>query len=334
MLNLQEFRDYVEATLPELLPEDRQDVVIEQHDVKKNNGLTLHAISVRPAESEIAPNIYVDPYFERYKAGEALDTVMKDVTEVVVKNLDAPKEFEKVAKDFQNFDTIKDRIIMAAVNTEKNADLLKEVPHTEKEDLSLIYKAMIGGDDEGMATITIRNEHMAHWGVTTEELHELAMENTRELLPVTVRTMDEVMRGFLGEDVAGAMFEDVPPEGQMYIISNKENVNGAASMFYEDTLSELSEKIGSDLYILPSSIHEVIAVSSKLGTPEELSQMVREVNGSQVAPEEQLSDHVYKFDAETKKLSLADTTMEELKKAAGAEDMAATEGSRPHHRAR
>ena len=103
-------------------------------------------------------------------------------------------------------------------------------------------------------------------------------------------------------------------------------------MFYEDALSELCEKIGTDLYILPSSVHEVIAVSSELGTPDELSQMVREVNGSQVAPEEQLSDHVYKFEAATKKLSLADVSLEELKKAAGAENMsqdAPTEGSRP-----
>jgi len=69
-----------------------------------------------------------------------------------------------------------------------------------------------------------------------------------------------------------------------------------------------------------------------MGTPDDLSQMVREVNGSQVAPEEQLSDHVYKFEAATKKLSLADVSLEELKKAAGAENMSqgvVTEGSRP-----
>ena len=84
-------------------------------------------------------------------------------------------------------------------------------------------------------------------------------------------------------------------------------------------------------------MHEVIAVSSEMGTPEELSSMVREVNGSQVSPEEQLSDHVYKFEAATKKLSLADTSVEELKKAAGAENVAVdapTEGVRPHKKSR
>ena len=54
------------------------------------------------------------------------------------------------------------------------------------------------------------------------------------------------------------------------------------------------------------------------GSYKDLSEMVREVNGTQVSEEEQLSDHVYRFDAAKKTLSLADTTMEELKKAAGA----------------
>ena len=226
---------------------------------------------------------------------------------------------------------------MVAVNTERNANLLSQIPHKDREDLSLIYKVMVGKDEEGTATITIRNEHMALWGVDAEQIHELAMANTKEILPVTVRSMNEVMREIfakdgMDEDMMNIMFEEMPANQQMYIISNKSNVNGAASMFYEDALSELCEKIGTDLYILPSSVHEVIAVSSELGTPDELSQMVREVNGSQVAPEEQLSDHVYKFEAATKKLSLADVSLEELKKAAGAENMsqdAPTEGSRP-----
>ena len=71
-----------------------------------------------------------------------------------------------------------------------------------------------------------------------------------------------------------------------------------------------------------------------MGTPETLSEMVREVNGTQVSEEEQLSDHVYRFDAAKKTLSLADTTMEEIKKAAGSENMSVepmAEGSRPRH---
>ena len=40
--------------------------------------------------------------------------------------------------------------------------------------------------------------------------------------------------------------------------------------------------------------------------------MVQEVNGTQVSIEEQLSDHVYLYDAKAKSITLADTSVEEL----------------------
>ena len=128
----------------------------------------------------------------------------------------------------------------------------------------------------------------------------------------------------------------MPVNQQMYVISNTARVNGAASMFYDDALSGLAEKVGTDLFILPSSVHECIAVSTDMGTPESLAEMVQEVNGSQVDAEEQLSDHVYRFDAKAKTISLADTTIEQLeaKVSENAENYEATqslsEAARPH----
>ena len=49
-----------------------------------------------------------------------------------------------------------------------------------------------------------------------------------------------------------------------------------------------------------------------MSTPDLLVHMVQEVNGTQVPADEQLSDHVYRFDAKERKLSLADTTVESL----------------------
>ena len=199
--------------------------------------------------------------------------------------------------------------------------MLKNTPHTEKEDLSFIYKVMIGESSaDGVATITIKEEHMAVWGVTVEDLHSLAMKNSQEKLPAKVQSMNDIMLEMLGrdglpEEVVEAMIMNMPPENQMYVISNSNSVNGASAIFYSDALAELSDRLGGvDLFVLPSSVHEVIAVSTDMGTPEMLAQMVQEVNGTQVSLEEQLSDHVYKFDAKTRELALADTTVEELKK--------------------
>lgn len=117
---------------------------------------------------------------------------------------------------------------------------------------------------------------------------------------------------------------------------NPGKMNGAASIFYDEALAGLAEQVGTDLFILPSSVHECIAVSTEMGTPEMLAEMVQEVNGTQVSEEEQLSDHVYLFDARERKLSIADTSMEQLE-AKVSEETAGyeaaqnqTEGMRPH----
>lgn len=267
---------------------------------------------------------------------------MGEIGRVAMDNMRAPEEFASIGRDFQNFDFVKDKIIMVAVNAERNRDLLAGAPHQCREDLALIYKVMIGDNKDGIATITIKNEHMAMWGVTTETIHDLAMENTKEILPVTIQSMNEVMREMFAKDgmpdeIAEAMFADMPANQQMYVISNASKVNGAASMFYEDALSGLADRIGTDLFILPSSVHECIAVSTDMGTPESLAEMVQEVNGTQVNLEEQLSDHVYRFDAKAKTISLADTTMEQLEAKVSENtqeydaSQSQTEGSRPRH---
>lgn len=79
-------------------------------------------------------------------------------------------------------------------------------------------------------------------------------------------------------------------------------------MLYEDKLHSLAEKVGTDLYILPSSVHEVIAVSVEMGEPEELARMVAEINMDQVDLSERLSNQVYHYDKDLRKITLATDT--------------------------
>lgn len=304
MLN-ERFVKEVEKEIKELVGE-KYDVRFSE--IQKNNGLILHGVSICPKDKNVAPTIYLENYL-----GKELS--VKRMAESVIEDAlchmkEGDVQFGNIASDFKDFEFVKDKIIMVVVNANWNENLLSQVPHQKREDLALIYKVALGTDAAGMATITIRNEHMEMWGVTADQIHELAMKNTREILPVTVQSMTEIMREMFGSDqlpdyMTQVMFEEIPPKQQMYVISNSAKINGAASMFYEDELSSLSEELGTDLYILPSSVHEVIAVSTDMGTPESLSEMVKEVNGTEVSAEEQLSDNVYLFERETASLKLA-----------------------------
>ena len=88
-----------------------------------------------------------------------------------------------------------------------------------------------------------------------------------------------------------------------YLMQNKEKVNGAVAICDKELLSNIAREHNSNLVILPSSIHECIIHIDNNPDMEMYSNMVREVNETQVEPEEVLSDHAYFFNKETCEIS-------------------------------
>lgn len=144
------------------------------------------------------------------------------------------------------------------------------------------------------ATILIHNSHLTMWQITKEELFRQALENTPRLLPATIRRMQDVVREMMKDrQMEEDLFENEIP---MYIMSNPIKMNGAATMAYPGVIRNFAETIRKNLYVIPSSIHEVILVPESGTEDTNLNDMVAEVNHTQVDPKEVLADHVYYYD--------------------------------------
>ena len=106
------------------------------------------------------------------------------------------------------------------------------------------------------------------------------------------------------KEMAMQMMPDIPDT--MFVLTNDTKVNGAAAILNDDIRQEIAEKVG-DFYMLPSSIHETLIIPKDAGMEfKELEQMVQEVNQTQVALGERLSDHVYEYDAKEHELFRSD----------------------------
>ena len=140
------------------------------------------------------------------------------------------------------------------------------------------------------ATITINNTYIKKWGITNEELEKQAFSNTSSLLKYSIKPLATLLREHGETNIPG------DDNKQIYVLTNEANFNGAACILYKDLLKKVSIQIESDLYIIPSSVHEVLIIP-KVGniTSEELNKMVREVNESDLEREDILSDHVYEY---------------------------------------
>ena len=77
-------------------------------------------------------------------------------------------------------------------------------------------------------------------------------------------------------------------------------MEGAGLILQEDIMQKIGELMGGNYYILPSSIHEVLVIPENAGlTTRELSDMVHEINQTEVAAVDRLSDKVQFYDRET-----------------------------------
>ena len=275
-------------------------------NVVKNNGLHLTGITICNRESNMAPTIYLDGYFADYKDGRTMENICKEIVQVYEKN--------KVQKDFSleqvtDFKNVKDRICFKLVNREKNAELLADTPYVEYQDLAIVFYILISKDKNGITSITVRNSLMDMWGMDADILYHLAKKNTQRLFRGRVSSMMEVMAEIIGdsadaleEEMVEAFFDmDVYEDSAfpMYVATNIFKMNGACILLYDGVLEKFAEKIGGDFYILPSSVHEVLFVPANGDMDARyLIQMVREVNATQVAPDEVLSDSVYMYHAD------------------------------------
>lgn len=272
-------------------------VGVETTTVKKNNGIVLHGVVIQPKESNLSPTIYVDALYEKYKAGESMEWVVEEIIRIYDENK-VEERFD--TKAFFDFETVKGKIIYKLVNAEANKELLQTVPHKIVLDFAKIYyidieKSIFGVD----ACALIKNHLLEYWNVDVEEIFAAAEENTAKLLPETIIPMQSLV-----EQIAGEMEKNLGVE--MYIATNIKRCNGAAIIYYEGVLKEFADKVGSDLFILPSSVHETILIpKSEMMKAEVFRKMVMQVNQTQVAIEERLSDNVYIYRRDTGEIEIA-----------------------------
>ena len=281
-----EFTNFTPLVQREVEKRAGENYRVKLNDVMKNNGVVLRGITLMQDDSNISPTIYLNPYYDAYENG---DTTLGTVIDEVIDTYERNKINRSIdMKFFLNYETVRSRIIFKLINTEKNRELLRDVPYIPFHDLSIVFQCLVSEERFGNASILIHNVHLQLWKVNARELYECALENTPLLQGY------EEMKALGGID--DEEIEDMQQEVPMYVLSNKSRINGASCILYKDILKDFAMVVDKDLYVLPSSIHEVILLPSD-GTQEseQLKEMVREINQSQVEKEEVLSDSVYYY---------------------------------------
>lgn len=293
------------------ISEQNENLIVEVSDVQKNNGLMLKGITMRTKDCNISPVIYTDAFYEHELS---IDEAVSKIMEIYNTHKDGMNNFD--ANIVQNFDAIKDKIIARVINKSRNEIVTNSCPYAQFGDLIVTFVIFVeqGEPLGGTASIKITNEMMNSWKINLGQLIEVAYTNTKKLLPLEVITMSEILKQMM--ERAGGLSPEMEaelaaPDHLMYVVSNTSRQFGAYFLTDREALIEVASEIKEDrFFILPSSIHEMIVIpESQVEDTDGLMAMVKEVNATQVAPDEVLADNVYSFDAKTEELRTIDGTI-------------------------
>ncbi|MDO4460763.1 MAG: DUF5688 family protein [Clostridia bacterium] len=308
-MNLREFAEYIRENIKDALHPSYRDASVEIKDVEKLNESYTSLIVRRPGE-EVVPSIDLNAEYTRYSYGTSIDVIMWEIADIIE---EATPDFDiSIMNDYEK---IKDKLFVRLSNEKMNEDLMDKVPHAQKLDMILTYHIALSQSADRTTSVMITNGLMENFGVSAARLHVDAVKNSMAKNPMTVMSMEDALREAFRKDLIsqGAPKEDIDhildvefpsrdPSG-LTVISNTDKQNGASVLFYHEALDQIAEKLGENFYVLPSSIHELLAVPESSGmTSVQLDNMVREVNAAEVKKEEVLSDHCYHYDAKEKLL--------------------------------
>ncbi|MCH5332580.1 MAG: hypothetical protein J1D89_01360 [Agathobacter sp.] len=292
-MNYEEFLSEVRMQLTARIEED---ATLQVRTMPRNNGTHYDGLVIIRPGRNISPAIYLTPYYHRYLSGVAMEDIYEDILSAYRKRL-PEEDFDTGI--FTSFEKVRSRLVMRLVHYGRNEELLRDVPHCRFHDLAVTFCCLLRADEENQASILVHNEHMELWKVDRLTLFAEAQANTPILLPPQITPFSELVHGLPVPELSEVCGLEVP----MFVATNRSRTNGAAVILYEGQLAAMADFVDADLIILPSSVHEVILLPAEDdSTLEECSHMVREVNETQLADEEILSDHAYYYDRATKEI--------------------------------
>lgn len=251
---------------------------VEPQHVAKLNG-TITGILIRPADahSTTAPIFYPDRF------GESVETAANRIVKTFRSMDPAGLETNNLETVLGNRSYMLDHAVLCVCNRDWNTEMLSSIPHQDISGTDLSSYVRVVLSDE--ASFKPGHAQLHHLNISEDELFASAYDNHRKngysIAPLS--------------DILG--YEEQSQD--IYVLHTNQGYNGTGSavITLPEALDKAAEMIGSkSIYILPSSIHECLAVSTDNMSVDELESMVQAINQSQVATEERLSDHVYLYD--------------------------------------
>lgn len=251
--------------------------------------------------------LYVGDLYEEYRRGLGMDMIVKDV----VKRLQGISRTDIIekAKIISDYDKIKNYLFIRLINKNKyEADLRDSVYRTIGDIAMVLYVRM--GEREGYTSSMKVKQHMLEkWDMDRDEVFEAALLNTYFISPPRIYCWEKMLfdTHYEGENFMNLLSDYPIRRGAVgNCLSTVKRTNGAVAVFLPGVASRLADLMQGNLYLVFTSIHEVMIHNEKTADPEDLRHVLIDTIKETTPEEDVLTFHIYHYDRATGIFSLCD----------------------------
>lgn len=222
-------------------------------------------------EPSIHPVIYVDDILKQ--TDNDLDKAAKIIADIAEKSLSSMPLYDATKITSKEF--ILEHVKPVLMKFPKKNAIVKP---SIFDKIYIQYEIIFKQGNE-YASVTLNPEVLENAGLTEEEIEIAANNNNKEY---TLSALG---------DVLGMNKEDIPT---LYVVTNDGKYKGACGILnYKEILNKLGWK---KAFMLPSSIHETLIIKADpFMNKQDLDFMVKEVNATELDPQDILGDESYEI---------------------------------------
>ena len=279
---------------------------VTKSTIDKNNE-TISCLILRRDFSGIGITIYPRDFHEMWENGSTMEELMLKIKEDIMTKQIPEFDIHRLYKE-----GAEDQLISCVVGYEKNKSWLATTPHERIQDMAIYARWEISDE----ASLRITDEILGNLKMTKEEMLLIAKENRKRT--AVLQPMETVLFHLMEPEELNRTFTGTFDRNivkcspyDLYVLGSSKPTHGAAVGMDLDVLKAVHKCLDDDFYLLPSSIHETLVIPKSTWDHgvAALRKMVRDVNGSDVPLQDQLTDSVYEFDGNKLKLAGAEQKM-------------------------
>lgn len=244
--------------------------------------------------------LYTQELFKSYQNGSPFEEIIKEITDDLnrIKKADI-YEKTRVIRDYEK---TKPRLFIRLLNADKYSADLQDAVYKTLGDIALVLYMKVT-ECEGCVTSTkIRQGMLEQWGKECDEVFKEAILNTYFMSPPRIYRWEQMIFNpeYEGEEFMSHGTEEVISQDLIgNCLTTAKKTNGAVAIFYPGVAERFADVLDSDLYLVFTSVHEVMVHKADAVDAVDLSIILQDTLEEATPKEDFLTRKIYKYEKDT-----------------------------------